>query len=98
MADTPLDPAAVEREADRIHDLKTWPEYFSAVLDGRKTFEIREATDRFFHCGDTLLLREWDPWTSEYTGRELRCTVTYVTNFAQQPGFVVMAVAQGASQ
>ncbi|MCX6820797.1 MAG: DUF3850 domain-containing protein [Candidatus Aenigmarchaeota archaeon] len=56
---------------------KCWPEMFQAVADGRKGFELRLAD---FECkpGDTLLLREWDPQTQSYTGRELEKTVTYV--------------------
>ena len=60
----------------REHELKTWPEYFGAVLDGSKTFEAR-FDDREFEVGDTLHLREWDPETEAYTGREMRRTVSY---------------------
>jgi hypothetical protein len=33
-----------------------------------------------FECnvGDTLLLREWDPQTKDYTGREMKKEATYV--------------------
>lgn len=56
---------------------KCWPEFFRAIADGGKTFELRLAD---FECGpgDTLVLREWDPQTRQYTGRELEKTVTYV--------------------
>lgn len=64
-----------------IHALKTWPEYFEAVYDGRKTFEIRR-NDRDFKVGDTLILREWDPKIEGYTGRRLERVVTYVTDAA----------------
>ena len=57
------------------HELKTWPAYFAAVLDGRKTFEIRK-DDRYFQPGDVLKLREWNQAGEEYTGgfspRDLR--------------------------
>lgn len=60
------------------HELKTWPEFFEAVRDGRKTFEVRRTDDRAFAAGDVLRLREYDPATKAYTGREVACEVTYV--------------------
>ena len=56
---------------------KIWPEYFQQVLDGKKTFELR-LNDFEINEGDTLLLREWDPNTKEYTGREVERKVGYV--------------------
>lgn len=49
------------------HHLKTKPEYFQAVIDGKKTFEIR-LNDRDFKQGDSVILEE-------YTGKEIipRC-------------------------
>lgn len=46
-----------------IHHLKTKPEYFQAVIDGRKPFEIRN-NDRNFKQGDKVILEE-------YLGKEL---------------------------
>jgi len=51
--------------------------YFKDILDEVKTFEIRLAD---FECekGDIILLREWNPSTKQYTGRELIKEVGYV--------------------
>ena len=56
---------------------KVLPEYFEAILGGKKTFELRLAD---WKCkeGDTLVLREWDPKTKKYTGRRLEKRVAYV--------------------
>lgn len=56
---------------------KIWPEFFQRILSGDKTFELRLAD---FACnkGDTLLLREWDQETKQYTGRFLEKEVTFV--------------------
>ncbi|MCA9353185.1 DUF3850 domain-containing protein [Patescibacteria group bacterium] len=56
---------------------KVWPEYFQEILDGKKTFELR-LNDFEVNEGDTLVLKEWDPKTECYTGRELKRTVGYV--------------------
>jgi hypothetical protein len=60
-----------------VHELKTWPFYFSAVWDGRKTFELRKTDDRHFKEGDELVLREYNPMGG-YTGRKICCTVGFV--------------------
>ncbi|RSK29864.1 ASCH/PUA domain-containing protein [Hymenobacter metallilatus] len=82
------------------HDLKCWPEYFEAVADGRKSFELRE-DDRGYLEGDTLLLREYNPNTNTYTGREIRRLVTYILRsthfnpigFGLRRQYVVMGLA-----
>jgi hypothetical protein len=60
------------------HDLKTWPAFFAAVLDGSKPFEVRSEKDRRFEVGDVLHLREWSPGSGTYTGRAVEKRVTYV--------------------
>ena len=65
----------------RTHDLKLWPEHFNAVLGGLKAFEIR-VDDRDYRAGDFLCLREWEPYSRAYTGRELTRRVTCVVRTA----------------
>ena len=71
-----------------LHELKILPEYYDAVVNGIKTFEIRK-NDRNYKVGDTLWLREFDnsdiyqvKWTthSEYTGKECFAAITYIFN------------------
>jgi hypothetical protein len=86
-------PITAERLAEieaREHDLKTWPEYFAAVLDGRKTFEVRRTDDRHFAVGDVLRLREWDPACGAYTGRATTQRVSYIV---QGPPFLPAGLA-----
>ena len=76
------------------HDLKTWPESFEPIYDGRKLFEFRQ-DDRGYLVGDRLLLREYLPEKGEYTGRELGASVThclYGPAFGVPEGYVVMSI------
>ncbi len=56
---------------------KIWPEYFEAVLSGKKNFELR-LNDFDVNEGDTLILEEWDPKTRQYTGRSVARRASYV--------------------
>jgi hypothetical protein len=58
------------------HELKILPQYFNAVQDGSKNFEIRK-NDRGFKVGDRLLLKEWDSMI-EYTGKEITKEISYI--------------------
>lgn len=71
-----------------LHELKILPEYYDAVANGIKTFEIRK-NDRNYKVGDTLRLREFDEddiyqvqWAthSEYSGKECFAAITYIFN------------------
>jgi hypothetical protein len=87
----------------RIHHLKTWPVFFQPIRDGSKTFEIRK-NDRDFQIGDILILEEFDPLMpklreegqngalGEYTGRRYTAKITYITEFGQPSGQIVMTI------
>lgn len=74
------------------HELKIWPEFFDPIMLGKKNFEVRK-NDRGFKEGDHLILKEWLPSEQKYTGRELTTVVTYMTDWEQKPGFVVMGIS-----
>ena len=59
---------------------KILPEYFEAIVSGKKKFELR-LNDFDIAQGDTMLLEEWDAQAKQYTGRSIEKNVTYVGKF-----------------
>ena len=51
------------------HELKILPEFFTAIIFGKKKFEIRK-NDRDFRVGDVLKLMEYDG--KNYTGNFIK--------------------------
>jgi hypothetical protein len=77
-----------------IHDLKTWPIYFEMMQKNLKNFEIRK-NDRNFKVGDILRLKEWNPETKKYTGREMAVNVKYIFyggEYGLDVDYVIMAI------
>lgn len=72
------------------HYLKILPQYYMAVENGTKTFEVR-FNNRGYKVWDILHLQEFVP-PETYTGRELYREVTYVLDDGAycKEGFVVM--------
>ena len=79
-----------EEDAEMIHELKIQIEYFVAVDTKIKNFEIRK-NDRDFKVDDKIILREIDSY-GRYTGRSAWRKITYITDYAQQENYVVMAI------
>lgn len=76
------------------HELKIRPEYFDAVRNRIKTFEVRK-NDRNYQVGDWLKLREYDPTKEEYTGSELMVFVSYILkggSFGIPDDMVIMSI------
>ncbi len=63
---------------------KVWPEYFEKILSGEKTYEYR-LNDFECNQGDTLVLKEWNPQTGQYTGREVEKKVGFVGYIKEFP-------------
>lgn len=79
-----------------VHELKTWPGYFAALVSGMKTFEFRrdDREPRFAEF-DQLHLREWDHVAKAYTGQECWRVVSYVARGGVIPnGYCVMSVLE----
>lgn len=80
----------------KIHELKTWQEYFVAVSAGIKNFEIRK-NDRNYEPYDELLLKEWDHKKEEYTGRILHRRIDYILHggqFGVEEGYCIMEISK----
>lgn len=79
----------------KIHNLKTWPEYFQAVWNGIKPWEYRK-DDRSYHTGDCLHLQEWDPKEEKFTGREIFAIVTYIlkNQMGIPEGYAILSIKE----
>lgn len=78
------------------YEIKCFPKYFDALVDGLKNFEVRK-NDRDYKVGDSLLIREYDSEKKSYTGYELYAPVIYIlendesfTGLAE--GFIVLGL------
>jgi len=65
------------------HDLKSWVGLFEPIYKGEKTHDLR-VMDRDYQIGDVCRLREYDPFTKEYTGRTVYVEITYITSSKHQ--------------
>ena len=65
------------------HELKSWTGLFDPIYTGAKTHDVR-VMDREFKVGDVCLLREYEPTTRTYTGREVFVRITYITSSKHQ--------------
>jgi hypothetical protein len=72
-----VEPGAKAGRLMRRHELKCDAEQFTAVIEGRKTFEFRR-NDRDFRVGDDLVLQEYLPSEKRLTGRESLRSVGYI--------------------
>lgn len=76
-----------------IHQLKCEKEYFQAIINGDKTFEVRK-NDRGFQTGDFLALNELSLTKIGETGRCLIVEIIYIldnSNFCKD-GMVIMSI------
>lgn len=75
------------------HDLRIEAKYYHAKIGGFKPFEIR-LNDRDFKIGDTVtfhILRKGD-FVAQNT--EKVWDITYITDYAQQPDYVVFTTQE----
>lgn len=82
------------------HKLKILPQYFKAVQEGTKTFELRK-NDRGFKVGDILILREWIKRDlqreSNFTGNEIKKEISYVLEggkYGLEEGYCILGLKE----
>jgi hypothetical protein len=79
----------------KIHELKTWPQFYEVVANGTKNFEMR-LNDREFRIGDMLRLCEFDPEVNTYSGRSCDRRIKYILSWRDFPkipeNWVLMAI------
>lgn len=75
-----------------IHHLKILPEYFNAILQRQKMFEVREKRDRDFRIGDEILLHEMRG--KSVTGRTQIVRITYILDNPDycKAGYVILGI------
>ena len=102
MTGMTLPDTVMATRATKIHELKCWPQFFNAIVEGRKRHDLRRSYDRDFEVGDKLRLREFSPVDREYTGRVHMVEVTYVTSAdlpcalsgdALHPDYCILSIA-----
>ena len=76
------------------HELKSHPSSFDLIFEGKKFFEYRK-DNRGFEEQDNLFLKEYDPETDEFTGREALVGVTLKsTEFGVPEGFCILGITK----
>lgn len=74
------------------HDLKIYPEFFSAVCTGVKRAELRK-NDRDYRVGDTIHLMETPRGSCHRTGEFINVTITHIADVGEwMPGYVLLSI------
>lgn len=74
------------------HDIKIYPEFFSAVCTGVKRAELRK-NDRDYRVGDTLHLMETPRGSCHQTGEFINVKITHIADIGEWiPGYVLLSV------
>ncbi|ESM57759.1 hypothetical protein L394_01256 [Klebsiella pneumoniae MGH 48] len=78
------------------HELKIFPEFFSAVCTGVKRAELRK-NDRDYRVGDTLHLLETPRGSCHSTGEFINVKITHIADVGEwMPGYVLLSIEREA--
>lgn len=65
-----------------VHSLKCWPDYFEAIMSGKKSFDVRkDDREPRYEVGDILILEEFRAHVGEFTGRKMKCHIKRVARY-----------------
>lgn len=76
------------------HELKTHPEFFQKIWDREKLFEAR-FDDRNFQVGDNVRLREYDPFSRNFSTREVYANISFKLDggqFGVEKGYCILSL------
>lgn len=74
------------------HDIKIYPEFFSAICTGVKRTELRK-NDRDYRVGDTLHLMETPRGSCHRTGEFINVKIIHIADVGEwMPGYVLLSV------
>lgn len=78
----------------RVHKLKCWPHFLDEIESERKTFDLRDGTDRIFQAGDQAQFVAYDPSRGEFVPIRhpvtMNITAVYSNLPGLQPGYVAL--------
>ena len=80
-----------EIRGTKIHAIKCYPEFFDYIDCGSKHFEIRK-NDTDYRVGDFLQIIKYCPIQEIFIGEPIHREITYMTDFEQKEGFVVLSI------
>jgi len=78
-----------------VYNVKSWTHFFQAIKRGEKTHDMRDMKDRDYKVGDILNLQEYDPFSGNYSGDEVKVVVTYITSQNTPCAFSSAALKEG---
>lgn len=78
----------------KVHEIKLNIEFCDSVLNGEKTFEIRN-NDRGYQKGDHVRFIPWDSCSTGHPITKKEYEITYVINgWGLQDGYVVFSLKE----
>ena len=75
------------------HELKILPKYYTEVVIGNKTYELRK-DDRDYKVNDLIVLKEYS--NGSYTGNEFNVTIKHILrncpDYGLKDGYVIISL------